>query len=140
MSKIFVKKIQSSEYVQFFDITEEIDKIVREEKIDHGLLTIMSPHTTCGVFVNEGLECLEKDIADFLEKLVPEDHPYYHARMLEDYGSTAGNATGHLKSLICGNHAHLYVESGAIQKGDAQRVYFCEFDGPSQRRYYIIAD
>lgn len=140
MSSLFIKKLQTSKYNQFFDITKEIEDFIVEEKIENALLTVLSPHTTCGIFVNEGLECLEKDIDVFLERLVPEDHPYYHARMLSDYGSTAGNATGHLKSLICGNHAHLYVESSEIRKGDAQRVYFCEFDGPSQRKYYIIVN
>lgn len=138
MSEIIIKKIQTSEYNQFFDVTKEIEDIVEEKNLKNCMLTVISPHTTCGIFVNEGLECLEKDIEDFLNKLAPEDGKYYHARMLQSYGSTAGNPTGHLKSLICGNHAHFLVVDGKIKKGDAQRLYFCEFDGPSQRKYYIF--
>lgn len=140
MSKLFINKIQTNEYNQFFDITDDIVKLVEDNNIKNAFITIMSPHTTCGIYVNEGLECLEKDIDNFLSELIPENAHYYHARMLPEYGSTAGNATGHLKSLICGNHTHLYVQDGEIQKGDAQRVYFCEFDGPSQRRYFILVD
>lgn len=138
MSNYIVKKIQTSEYNQYFDITDQIIETIKQNNIKDSLITIMSPHTTCGVYVNEGLECLEKDIELFLNNLVPEEDDYHHARMLDDYGSTAGNVTGHLKSLICGNHAHLLIKDGEVIKGDAQRVYFCEFDGPSMRKYYII--
>ena len=62
----------------------------------------------------------------------PEDRPYSHARMLRDYGSTAGNPTGHLKAMLTGNHCHFLLQDGALVRGGAQDVYFCEFDGPAQ--------
>ena len=83
--------------------------------------------------MNESLECLESDIETFLSALVPEDRPYSHARMLRDYGSTAGNPTGHLKALLVGNHCHLPLQGGVPVRGGAQEIYFCEFDGPAVR-------
>ncbi|MBP7032108.1 MAG: YjbQ family protein, partial [Anaerolineaceae bacterium] len=62
---------------------------------------------------------------------------YAHARILRDYGSTAGNPTGHLKSMLTGNHCLFPVVDGKVVKGDAQEIYFMEFDGPSQRSYTI---
>ena len=123
----------TSEYNQYFIITEDVERIVRESGIREGIVTVISRHTTTGVTTNEYLECLESDIKDFLARLVPEDHPYAHARMLADYGSTAGNPTGHLKSLVMGNHVHFLVHEGEVDRGGAQDVYFCEFDGPSSR-------
>ena len=73
-----------------------------------------SKHTTTGVTVNEALECLESDIENFLGRLIPEDYPYSHARMLRDYGSTAGNPTGHLKAMLTGNHCHFPVSFRSI--------------------------
>lgn len=87
--------------------------------------------------MNESLECLESDIEEFLGRLAPEDWPYAHARMLRDYGSTAGNPTGHLKAHVTGNHCHFIVNDGQIEKGGAQEVYFCEFDGPAKRTILI---
>ncbi len=127
----------TTEYNQMIRITGEIEKAVKESGIQNGIVDVISRHTTTGITVNESLECLESDISEFLARLAPEDWPYAHARMLRDYGSTAGNPTGHLKSLLTGNHCHLLVSGGCIQKGGAQEVYFCEFDGPAQRTILI---
>lgn len=127
----------TTEYNQMIKITKDIEKAVTESKIQNGMVTVISKHTTTGVTVNECLECLESDIDDFLKGLVPEERPYAHARMLRDYGSTAGNPTGHLKSLLTGNHCHLAVSGNSLEKGGAQEVYFCEFDGPAQRTILI---
>ncbi|WP_435158330.1 secondary thiamine-phosphate synthase enzyme YjbQ [Ohessyouella blattaphilus] len=124
-------------YNKLVVITDEVHKALAKSKIKNGQVTVISKHTTTGVMVNEALECLEWDITEFLERLVPEEHPYAHARMLADYGSTAGNPTGHLKSLVVGNHCHLLIVDGELDKGGAQEVYFCEFDGPAERTIKI---
>jgi len=123
----------TSEYNQYIVITDKVRQVVRECGVRDGMVTVLSKHTTAGIMTNESLECLESDIDVFLKRLVPEDYPYSHARMLRDYGSTAGNPTGHLKAMLTGNHAHFFVKDGEIDKGGAQEIYFCEFDGPSER-------
>lgn len=137
MVEVFEFTILTDTYNKLVLITDEVCKAVSKSKIRNGQVTVISKHTTTGVMVNEALECLESDISQFLAKLVPEDHPYAHARMLADYGSTAGNPTGHLKSLIVGNHCHLLLVEGELHKGGAQEVYFCEFDGPAERTITI---
>ncbi|MGX6445836.1 secondary thiamine-phosphate synthase enzyme YjbQ [Neobacillus sp. K501] len=129
--------IFTEQYQQFLVITEEIERIVADSGVKSGVVTVQTKHTTTGITVNESLECLESDIDDFLKRLVPEDHPYAHARMLKDYGSTAGNPTGHIKSLLTGNHCHFPIVDGQIIRGGAQDVYFCEFDGPSERTIIV---
>lgn len=127
----------TNQYNQYVIITDRVEQAVAASGIKNGLVTVESRHTTTGVTVNEALECLESDIDEFLARLVPEDHPYAHARILKDYGSTAGNPTGHLKSLIMGNHAHFILKDGKIERGGAQDIYFCEFDGPAERTVLI---
>ncbi len=127
----------TNQYNQYVIVTDKVEQAVRESGIRNGLVTVLSRHTTTGVTTNEALECLESDIDEFLCRLVPEDHPYAHARMLKDYGSTAGNPTGHLKSLVVGNHVHFLVRDGRMERGGAQEVYFCEFDGPSERTFCV---
>lgn len=129
--------ILTTEYNQMIRITDQIKDAVKESGAQEGIVNVISRHTTTGITVNESLECLESDIAEFLSRMAPEDWPYAHARMLRDYGSTAGNPTGHIKSLLTGNHCHLLISGGEIEKGGAQEVYFCEFDGPAQRTIAI---
>ena len=125
--------LRTSRYEQLILITNQVLVIAAKSGIQNGLLTVLTKHTTTGIFVNESLECLESDIEAFLSALVPEEHPYSHARMLRDYGSTAGNPTGHLKSLLVGNHCHFPLQGGLPVRGSAQEIYFCEFDGPAER-------
>lgn len=129
--------IYTDQYLQYSVITKEVEEIIGKSRIKDGLVTVQTKHTTTGVTVNESLECLESDIDHFLKKLVPEDYPYAHARMLRDYGSTAGNPTGHIKSLLTGNHCHFPIVNGEILRGGAQEIYFCEFDGPSERTILV---
>lgn len=136
---VTVKEITvlTTQYNQWIRITDSIEQIFKESGVKNGIINVISKHTTTGVTVNESLECLESDMSEFLSRLAPEDWPYAHARMLRDYGSTAGNPTGHLKALVTGNHCHLLVCGGEIERGGAQEVYFCEFDGPAKRTVLV---
>ena len=139
---MFVKTIRilTKKYVELDVITPQVEAIVAESGIKNGMVTVMTKHTTTGVTVNEALECLESDVEVALSLFAPEDRPYSHARMLRDYGSTAGNPTGHLKALLTGNHCHFLIQDGMIVRGGAQDVYFCEFDGPASRNILVIVE
>ena len=138
MIKVIPLEIMTDKYNQYFIITEDIKKIVASSKIKNGMVTVETKHTTTGIIINEALECLESDIDVFLANLIPEDAPYSHCHMLRDYGSTGGNPTGHLKSMLVGNHCHIPLIDGKLVAGSAQDIWFCEFDGPSQRTINII--
>lgn len=127
----------TDQYHQYLCITDKVLDTVAGSGIQNGMITVLSKHTTTGITVNESLECLQSDLDEFLCRIIPEDHPYAHARMLKEYGSTAGNPTGHLKSHITGNHCHFAVVDGEVMMGGAQDVFFCEFDGPAKRTVLI---
>lgn len=139
---MFVKTIRilTERYNEFDVITPQVEQAAAESGVKNGMVTVMTKHTTTGIAVNEALECLESDIAVALRLFAPEERPYSHARMLRDYGSTAGNPTGHLKALVTGNHCHFLIQDGRLIRGGAQDVYFCEFDGPAQRNILIAVE
>ena len=139
---MFVKPITilTKTYNEMDLLTRQVEQIVAESGVKNGMVTVLTKHTTTGVTVNESLECLESDIEVFLSRMVPEDFPYSHARMLKDYGSTAGNPTGHLKAYITGNHCHFPIIDGEMVRGGAQDIYFCEFDGPAKRTVLVIVE
>ncbi|MNP56802.1 hypothetical protein D3C76_1515580 [compost metagenome] len=98
---------------------------------------MITAHTTTGIMVNEGLECVETDIEETLDRLIPKDAPYAHAHFLPSYGATGSNSPSHLKSMLSGNSCLFVVQDGIMVTGDAQDVYFVEFDGPKSRKVYI---
>lgn len=137
MVKLSSFELHTTKYCDFINITEEVEKHVAESGIKNGVVFVITSHTTTGITVNEALECLQSDMMDFMYRIVPEDAPYVHARMLHSYGTTAGNATGHLRSMLTGNHAVFPVVDGQILRGGAQEIFFCEFDGAQSRTVYV---
>ena len=105
--------------------------------MQNGVVFVISAHTTAGITMNEGLPCVEKDLVDKLEGLVPTRDVYAHAHFLPSYGATGGNSPGHIKSMLVGNHCVLPVQGGKVVLGHAQDIYFAEFDGIKNRKYYI---
>ena len=118
-------------------ITDRVREFAENSGVKNGLVYVITNHTTTGVFVNESLECLEVDIERKLEELVPTFDSYNHNHFLPSYGAIGCNAPGHLKSMICGNHAVFPIVDGHVVCGNAQDVYFGEFDGIQRRKVYI---
>lgn len=129
--------IETTTRSQFVPVTARVREFVKASGVREGVVHVISAHTTTGITVNEGLECLESDLADMLERLVPEHGRYVHARFLHSYGAMAGNAASHQKSHLTGSSCTFPVTSGEVVLGHAQEIYFCEFDGPQSRTVYL---
>lgn len=136
---VVLKKLQrlSKSPEEYMNITEEVHKLVEGSGVKNGLAFVLTAHTTTGIMVNEALPCVEKDISEMLEKVVPVDAPYVHAHFLPDYGATGNNSQGHLKSMLMGNHCAFPVIDGKIVCGGAQEIYLVDFDGPQRRTVYV---
>lgn len=118
-------------------ITDEVRAFVAESGVRNGIAYVITEHTTTGITVNEALPCVERDIMGALDRLAPEDYPYCHNHYLPSYGTIGGNAPGHLKSLLTGNHCVFPVVDGKVKLGSAADIYFCEYDGVKNRKYMI---
>lgn len=133
------KKIQkySEKEFQLIKITDDVREFVASSKVRNGVIFVIVSHTTAGIMVNESLPCLERDIEAKLEELVPLNHNYAHSHFLPSYGAIGGNAPGHLKSMLCGNHCVVPVIDGEMVLGMAQDIYLAEFDGVQLRTVYL---
>lgn len=133
-----IKKISTKEF-ELIKLTAEIREFVENCGVENGVVFVIVAHTTAGILVNESLPCLERDIETKLEELVPLHHDYAHSHFLPSYGAIGGNAPGHLKSMLCGNHCVIPLIGGKLVMGDAQDVYLAEFDGVQQRTVFLEA-
>ena len=124
---------------EMIKITQSVRDFVEESGIGNGVVFVITEHTTTGITVNESLPCVEKDIMETLDKLVPENDAYNHNHYLPTYGTIGGNAPGHLKSLLTGNHCVFPIMNRKLKLGHAADIYFCEYDGIKNRRYMIYA-
>ncbi len=127
-------EVKSRARTDFIDVTGEVRELVRSSGVKNGVCHLFVLHTTAGITVNEGADAaVQRDISTFLAKLVPID-PYFTHR--------EGNSDAHIKSSLIGTALTLILENFRPLLGTWQAVYFCEFDGPRQRRVAvkIVAD
>ena len=121
--------IETTQHNEIIDITDEVQKIVRESKVTNGLCTVYVPHTTAAVTVNENTDpSVKNDIIRTLDRLVPWNDRYTHLE---------GNAAAHIKASIIGSDRTFIIRDGQIVLGTWQGIFFCEFDGPRRRKVYI---
>ncbi|MCX7648870.1 MAG: secondary thiamine-phosphate synthase enzyme YjbQ [Elusimicrobiales bacterium] len=122
-------EIKTNKPQEIIDITHTIAEKIKELKVKDGVCFIYSPHTTCGVAINEGADpTVKKDIINKLNKFIEPDDNYLHLE---------GNSHAHIKSVICGNSVSVFVENYEITLGRWQSVYLMEFDGPRNRELWI---
>lgn len=118
--------LRSREKTEFIDITAKIEEMVDNLRITTGYCDLFVMHTTAGITVNEGADpAVKRDIASFLERAVPNAPYFTHAE---------GNSAAHIKATLTGSSLRLLVEKGKLVLGTWQAVYFCEFDGPRDRK------
>jgi secondary thiamine-phosphate synthase enzyme len=122
---------------ELIKITDTVKEFVASSGVKNGVVHVITEHTTTGITVNESLPCVEADLMDALDRMFPEDYPYHHNHYLPSYGTIGGNAPGHLKSLVTGNHCVYPIVDGKIKLGGATDIYFAEYDGIKNRKYMI---
>lgn len=114
---------------EMVDVTAQVRDAIRGSGVRDGICLVYSPHTTCGVTVNEGWDpAVAADALGHVRELVPQSKAYQHAE---------GNSDSHIKTMLVGTSATLPVAGGDIRLGRWQAVFLCEFDGPRQRELWI---
>lgn len=114
---------------EMVDVTAQVRDAIRGSGLRDGICLVYSPHTTCGVTVNEGWDpAVAADALGHVRELVPQNKAYQH---------TEGNSDSHIKTMLVGTSATLPVAGGEIKLGRWQAVFLCEFDGPRQRELWI---
>lgn len=119
------------EPIQFLDVTGAIRDWVVASGITDGLLTLISPHTTARVNVNEREAQLQRDMATYLKRLVPRDGDWLHNL---DTVDGRCNAHAHILGLFMNASETIPVSGGQIVLGEWQSIFFIELDGPRPHR------
>lgn len=123
------KAIKTNSKNEFLNITREIQNEINNNKVNSGIVVIFVPHTTAAVTINENAdENVQKDILKFMKDKIPNNYNFDHIE---------GNSDAHIKSSLFGASTNLIIEKGNLLLGTWQSIYFCEFDGPRIRNYFI---
>ncbi len=121
--------VSTSRRQEFICIDHIVHKAVKESGIENGICTVFTPHTTSGITINEHADPdVVRDIIMELDKIVPLNDNYAHME---------GNSAAHIKSSLMGPSLQVIIENGSVCLGTWQGIYFCEFDGPRNRKVWI---
>ena len=116
--------VKTTKRVQAINITGQIAHAVKGE--DGGLLHVYTPHTTCGLIINEQADPdVIRDIMEALDRMVPAAYPYRHSE---------GNSDAHIKATLTGCSVSIPFSGGVMRLGTWQGIFFMEFDGPRERK------
>ena len=128
MSKLFEYKL-SAPKEHFYNITSEVRDAVNKSGIRDGLAVVFCPHTTAGITINENADPdVVHDMRIGMDKAYPDRAEFRHGE---------GNSAAHLRSSAVGASETVIIEDGRLLLGTWQSIYFCEFDPPRNRRFYV---
>jgi secondary thiamine-phosphate synthase enzyme len=130
MPKIEEIRIDTKSRSELFDITAIVQDLVNASKIYSGACRLFVPHTTAGITINENADpSVGRDLLKGLENIAPRCGTYSHAE---------GNADAHIKSSLVGTDKTVFIDKGRLKLGTWQGIFFCEFDGPRNRRIFAM--
>ena len=122
-------RVQTKSRTELVDITQGVQRLVAESGIRSGVCYMYVPHTTSAITINENTDPnVGRDILKELNKVIPFDDQYSH---------NEGNSAAHIKSTLVGVSKAVIVEEGRLALGTWQAIFYCEFDGPRDRRVFV---
>ena len=123
-------EVATTKTQELVDITKRVRFELKTSGIQNGILTVFAPHTTGAITINENTDPdVQTDILNALERAIPKGAKYYKHE--------EGNAHAHAKAAVVGFSESIPVQGGKLLLGTWQAIYFCEFDGPRNRKLTV---
>ncbi len=117
---------------QLLNITEQV-RAGLGDAAGRSAALVYVPHTTAAVTINEHLDpLLVEDLENALGRVVRDDWQWRH----DDVDGP--NAPSHMRaSLVAPQVLIPLTPAGELALGTYQGIFFCEFDGPRERKVYV---
>jgi secondary thiamine-phosphate synthase enzyme len=126
-------EIRTQRHTQLIDITARVQAALGEADGASAALVYV-PHTTAAVTINEGLDPdLPRDIESAMERIVDDGWGWRHA------DQDGPNAPSHMRASLLSQQVLVPLDGGRLGLGRYQTIFFCEFDGPRDRKVYVTA-
>lgn len=136
---------KSENYLEFKDVTEEVEAFVKKTEIKNGSVLIYSTHTTLAVCVNEKEKGIVVDFKNLLAKIAPKDIYYQHNDLnirtenlvCQSSNSDCLNGHSHCTHLLMRNSETIPIIEGKIMFGMWQRIFAIELDEARKRTLIV---
>ena len=119
----------SAQAESFYNVKPQLIESIGKSGVADGIAVVFCPHTTAGITINENADPdVTRDMLYGLDKAFPDRHEFRHGE---------GNSAAHLKASAVGSSVTIIIADGKPILGTWQGVYFCEFDPPRSRTFFI---
>jgi len=124
--------LRSERKTQLIDITRQVQEALNGVNGAAAALVYV-PHTTAGVTINEGADpAVAQDLEAALERVVEDGWDWKH---VED--PDGPNAPSHVRASLLSPQVLVPLDDGHLALGRWQGIFFCEFDGPRERKVLV---
>ena len=118
-----------------YEITDKIEAIVRQSKIDNGILTVFAQHTSCSLIVMENADpTARRDLEEFFDRLVPENADYF-----EHDAEGSDDMPSHIRMVLTRTSETVPIVDGRMQLGTWQGIFLFEHRRASHRRKILVS-
>jgi secondary thiamine-phosphate synthase enzyme len=125
--------LRTERRTQLLEITEQVEHALNGANGAAAALVYV-PHTTAGVTINEDIDpVLASDLEQAMEKVVEDGWTWRH----DD--ADGPNAPSHMRASLISPEVLVPLQEGKLALGRYQGIFFCEFDGPRERKVYVTA-
>jgi secondary thiamine-phosphate synthase enzyme len=125
--------LRTERRTQLLEITSQVEEALNGPDGAAAALVYV-PHTTAGVTINEDVDpALAEDIEAAMEKIVEDGWGWRH----DD--ADGPNAPSHMRASLMSPEVLVPLQEGKLALGRYQGIFFCEFDGPRERKVYVTA-
>ena len=128
MNKFYQYQFKTQKW-DMINITNYVKRSIIDSGIKDGIAIVYCPHTTAGITINENAD------PDVVHDLIVAEQHFFPK--LPEYQHFEGNSHAHLLSSLVGASETILVNEGSPILGTWQSIYFCEFDGPRNRKVVI---
>lgn len=131
--------VAAPERYAFLDLTEDLERAIKDAGITDGAAIAFCAHTTCALLINEWEDGALADFRRHLTDAVPDDGVYYEhddfaIRTQNMHEDERKNGHAHVKAMLLSATSHaIPVVGGAPAFGTWQRLIFLELDEPKDR-------
>ena len=123
--------LQTERRTQLLDITEQVEQALNGVNGAAAALVYV-PHTPAGVTINEDIDPKPaNDLEQAMEKIVEDGWNWRH----DD--ADGPNAPSHMRASLISPEVLVPLQEGKLALGRYQGIFFCEFDGPRERKVYV---
>ena len=123
--------LQTDRRTQLIEITQLVRDALGEPNGAAAALVYV-PHTTAGVTINERIDPeLVQDFEEAFEKVVNDEWTWRHS------DADGPNAPSHFRASLTSPQVLIPLNDGNLSLGTYQGIFFCEFDGPRERKVLV---